>query len=63
MKRAEVRLELLKLCHRHDLSPEQIIPRMKEFEDHIFEGQELDSEPPRRKPGRPKKDVNPENLS
>lgn len=34
--RANVRLDLLRLTHRYDLSPEQIIDRTRAFEAYVF---------------------------
>jgi hypothetical protein len=65
MKRSEIRLELLKLRHRHDLHPEQIMTDVKLFETYVLEALEGDSQSPaiieKRRPGRPKKSATPEN--
>lgn len=39
MTRHEVRIEILKLCHRHDYGPEQILDRAKKLESWVMEGE------------------------
>ncbi|HET6890532.1 MAG TPA: hypothetical protein VFH31_05470 [Pyrinomonadaceae bacterium] len=50
MNRDLIKLEIVKLCHRHDLEPAQIIARAKAIEDYVF-GEVQEAEQPRR--GRP----------
>lgn len=52
----EIRLECLKLAHRHDLDPERVVERAGQFERYI---QGTSSQPVERKPGRPPKAMNP----
>lgn len=40
--RAFIRLELLRLAHRHDYSPEQIVERCKALEAYVFDDQPAD---------------------
>lgn len=40
--RAFIRLELLRLAHRHDHSPEQIVERCKALEAYVFDDQPAD---------------------
>lgn len=40
MDKANIRLECLKLRHRHDRTPAQVIEEAKELENYILETQE-----------------------
>lgn len=48
MNRDLIKLEIVKLCHRHDLEPAQIIARAKVIEDYVFG--DVQAEKPRRGP-------------
>lgn len=52
----QIRLECLKLAHRHDREPAQVVARAEEYERYVSSPLPA-PEPPRR--GRPRKAGNP----
>lgn len=66
MTRDEIRLELVKLTHRHDKTPEENVGRAKELEKYVFEVEgtgDEDSSPVSAMTKRPKKAGNVDPLS
>lgn len=62
MQRDEIRLECLKLAHRHDRAAEVVVTHAKEYEDYVLGGaddgtkEKVDPDKPeKRRPGRPPK--------
>lgn len=53
MEPEQIRLECLKLAHRHDHTAEEVVARAEMFERYV------QSQAPERKPGRPTKANNP----
>jgi hypothetical protein len=45
-----MRLEVVKLCHRHDLEPERIIERAKAIEAYVLEPEAAPRRPKRSAP-------------
>jgi hypothetical protein len=54
MEPEQIRLECLKLAHRHDHTAEMVVDRAKVFERYVQDSQAAD-----RKVGRPTKATNP----
>lgn len=53
MDKDEIRLECLRLWHRHDRTPAQVIEMAKEYEKYVLDVQEKKEE----KSSRPKKPI------
>lgn len=55
MEPAEIRMECLKLAHRHDFTADQVVERAKQFEQFVTGGQPatnpFDEHQPRSAPG------------
>ena len=60
MTRAEIRIECLKFCNRHDLSAEQILEKAKVFERWVVDTEEtpvVNEKPGIKKPRDKKSDT------
>jgi hypothetical protein len=59
MTRDEFRLELIKVCHRHDLHPDDVVTRAKILEDYVTDspGEKPPVSVEKRGPGRPRKEI------
>lgn len=49
----EIRVEILKLAHRHDLEPQQVVERAKVLEAYVTEGKAPPLGLPKRDGGNP----------